>query len=255
MRISRRTTTPLTFCYSHKKASFQFNSESLFFCPSIIIIALILFLLSCTGTPKQKSVLISKKSLSSLITDKLDRFEASGDFAVSFSSERYRGEIVVTLNERYNFVCDLYSPFGQIIATFISDKDSAKINMGENEYRIGVYDNLSIIPFLTDYPFIFSDFVRIITGRVIKRDCFYPDADTVWQEGRRDVYEWISDSVNISAMVSSDGKRIKNVSCTALKGPFWKLEYSSFKNGISRKISFESGEKNYFSLVFDKMRL
>ena len=219
------------------------------------MIALLMILLSCTGTPKQKSVLFSKESLSSLLADKLDRFEASGDIAVSFRGERYRGKIVVTLKDGYNFVCDFYSPFAQIIASLISDKDSAKIIIGENEYRIGVNDNLTLIPFLTHYPFIFSDFIRIITGRVYKRDCFYLDADSIRQEGRREVYEWISDSLNISAMVSGNGKRIKSVSYTALKDSLWKLEYSSFKDGVSRKISFQSEEKNYFSLVFNKIRL
>ena len=248
-------TITLRYSSSLTKVSLQLNSGPFLSYLTTVLIALLLLLLSCTGTQKKKSVLPYEQSLSSLFVDKLDRFEGTGNVEVSFKGERYRGKVLVLINNRDNFVCDFYDPFAHLVASLTSDKDSAKITIGENEYRIAINDNVSFIPYLTQYPFIFSDFIRIITGRVYKREYFSLDADSINEERRRKVYKWISDSLTLSVVASSSGKKIKRVVYTALKDFKWTLEYSSFENGISRKINFESGEKNYFSLEFDTIRL
>jgi hypothetical protein len=220
-----------------------------------VLPALLLLFYSCAGTQKKRTLLDSSQGTSSLLRDKMDTFEARGDIAASFNGERHRGELFVSLKDGTVCTCVLYTPFAQILASFTSDNDSARIVLGKCEYRIGIHEDVSRVPFLTQYPFIFSDFIRILTGRVFKNDLVSRDADTVWEKGARKNYEWTSDSLAMAMTVSKVGRRIKSISYIALKGSQWKLVYASFKNGISRKINFESGEKSYFSLVFDSIRL
>jgi hypothetical protein len=197
----------------------------------------------------------TEKRITSLLVDRLDKFEAEGDIAISYRGARHRGKMFVTIKDGGTFIGDFYSPFGQLLASFISKKDSATISIGELEYRVGINDNLSFVPFLMQYPFIFNDFIRILTGRIYKSECFSREADSIRRQGRKKIYEWVSDSVKVSVMVSGNGKKIKNISCVPLGESNWTLEYSSFSDGISRKIDFESGEKNYFLLVFESVRL
>lgn len=221
----------------------------------IIFTAAAVIFLSCANTQKI-TAFHSEQSVSSLLIDTLDKFEATGDVAFSIEGERYRGKMTVSLLERTNFVCYFYTPFAQLIASITSDEDSATVIVEERKYRIGINDNLSSIPYFTVYPFSFNDFIRIITGRIFKRDCFNLDADNVAKKGRRIVYEWITDSLHISVMVSNNGRKIKNIiyAATNSKDGPWELEFSSFKNGISKEIRFESKKKNYFSLVLNKVR-
>lgn len=222
---------------------------------ALLTLVIPMLFLSCAGMQRQKFLLNNEMDLSLLLVDKLDKFEASGDVSILFERERHQAEIYAAIKEEGNFICEIYGPFAQVIASFISDQDSARITLGDHEYRIGINDNLSFIPFLKKYPFIFTDFIRILSGRVYKSNCFSDNADTLWREGRRHVYQWISDSVRVSAAVSRKGKKIKNVTFSTLGVPYWKLEYSSFNKGISRKINFLSGEKNYFSIVFESIWL
>lgn len=255
MKINNRSPITLKYSACITEVSYRLKPETLLPCLKVLLIALPLLLFSCAGTQSRKSLFTTEKSISSMLVDRLDRFEATGDIAISYRGERHRGKMFVSIKDGDNFICDFYTPFAQIIASFISGKDSAEIIIGEHEYRIGINDHLSFVPFLSQYPFIFNDFIRILSGRVYKSECFSLEVDTIRIEGRRKTYEWISDSVKISVTVSGNGKKIKSVSCSTLGEPRWKLEYSSFKGGISRKIDFKSGEKNYFSLVFERIRL
>lgn len=249
--------SPIAFenCTSAEVVYGRLRPGTFLSCLKFLLTALFLLFFSCAGTQKQKTLFTAEKNISSLIVDRMDSFKATGDIAVSYRGERHRGKMFVAVKNEHMFICEFYTPFAQILASFVSDKDSARISIGELEYRIGINENVSFIPFLTQYPFIFSDLIRILTGRVYKSGCFSDEADTLRRERRRKVYEWISDSVKISVAVSGNGKKIKSISCSKAGEPNWKLNYSSFIDGISRKIDFESGENNYFSLVFESIEL
>ena len=255
MKINNRSSITLRYCTRIIKVSDRLKPVPFLPCLRVLLFVLPILFFSCAGTQKQKSLFNTEKSISSMLVDRLDRFEATGDIAISYRGERHRGKMFVAIKDGGNFVCDFYSPFAQIIASFVSDKDSAQVSIGEHEYQIGINDNLSFVPFLSQYPFIFNDFIRILTGRIYKSDCFSSKVDSIWREGRRKVLQWVCDSVQVSVMVSGNGRKIKRISCSTPGESTWKLEYSSFKDGISRKVDFESGEKNYFSLVLESMRL
>ena len=255
MKINNRSPITFVYCTCTIKLPHRLKPVTILSCLKVLSLVLPILIISCAHTQKQKSLFSVEKNISSLLVDRLDRFEATGDIAISYRGERHRGKMFVAIRDRSKFVCDFYSPFGHILASFISEKDSAWISIGELEYRVGINDNLSFVPYLMQYPFIFNDFIRILTGRIYKSDCFSSKVNSTWREGRRKVLQWVCDSVQVSVTVSGNGKKIKRISCSELEDSIWKLEYSSFKDGISRKVDFKSGEKNYFSLVFENIRL
>ena len=182
MKINNISPIIFRYCTCTNKVSDRLKPVAFLSCLKVLILVLPVLFFSCAGTQKQKSLFASGKNMSHLLVDRTDKFEAAGDIAVSSRGGRYRGKMSVTIKEGDIFSCDLYSPFGQIVASFTSDKDSARIGIGELEYRVGINDNLSFVPFLMQYPFIFSDLIRILTGRIYKSNCFSTEADSVWRE-------------------------------------------------------------------------
>ncbi len=218
----------------------------------MVYINAIFFFLFCTPINIQRSKYYSEKSILHSLIDTIYTFKASGDFMFTLRGEKYRGKIVVDFDEGYVFKCYLYAPFANSIASFISDSDSAKIIFSEESYRIGIREKVTSIPFLQNYPFTFKDIIRILTGRTYKSDSFLSDPIINKTDAKRRIYQWISDSLNILILASSRKEKIKNITYTNKEVP-WKLVLSSFKNGISKEIHFESGEKNYFSVMFNKL--
>ncbi len=219
----------------------------------LVLLTVVIYMVSCAHTQK-KILPEEQKQLYSFFVDSLETVKAYGNIAFSLHGERYRGTITVSLQNWTDFTCEVYTPFAQTIASISSDMDSAEIIIEDREYRIGVFDEVSTIPFFTIYPFIFNDLIRILTGRIIKRDYIISDPSKVVVKGRRTEYIWQSDSLTVSMNSSRGGKKIKRINYNATGGLPWKLEFSSFKNGISKEIYFESEEKNYFSLVFNTIK-
>ena len=223
-------------------------SNPLFLLTFVVLIHL--QLISCAG---KRSVAGSIQNMPMLTEDTIAIVKAAGEVSGSYKGERFRGRIAIVYDPGKSFNCDIYSSFAHSIASIVSDNDSAEISIGEQEYGIGVNDSISFLPFFTTFPFIFNDFARIISGRMINKECLsgYLDALEAHQEEK--VFRYQCDSASVSCAVSKRGRKIKSIECKALRGVRWTITYSSFKNGLSRQIQYAGDEKNSFSLKFDTM--
>ncbi len=226
---------------------------SVSFLKLLVTAMVIVLLFSCAGTQKQKAILFTEKENALQFVDSLQGFQAVGEAALTIRGERYRGKISVLLKDGSDFSCEVYGPFAQTIASITSDKDSARFNFEERIYDLSIHDRISTIPFFTIYPFIFSDFVRILTGRIVSQELFSNEPSKVKELRRKTVYTWSSDSLKMEVETAKNGKTVLNIRYSAIKGPSWTLTCSSYKNGICKEIYFKSDEKNYFSLEFDKI--
>ncbi len=240
----------LTFSYDKSLLLKIYRLYLFFVTPLFCVIPL---LVCCAATQSRKVILESAQNAILNLPDSLERFNAVGDVAFSLHGERFRGKIDVSIHDWSRFTCEIYGPFAQSIASITSKGDSACIQVEEKEYAAGIKDDVATIPFFTIYPFIIEDVIRILTGRIIKRNLFEQDpVETRILRGRKE-YVWSSDSIHIFASLPNNRKKKMRITYSGVKDSHWKLEFSSFKNRISKEIYFESDEKNYFLLEFKKL--
>jgi hypothetical protein len=219
----------------------------------MLISVFLALIVSCAATQKQNSLININREIESLAKNKFVGFKATGDIVYSIGGGRHRGRITQSIDQHMNFKCYFYTPFAQMLASVESDEDSAIIVIGEQEHRISRYDKIYIIPYFTIFPFSFSEFVRIITGRTIRNKTFAKAPSFNEKERNQTVLTWQTDSMNISLTYSKRKKRINSIVYTSLTDNPWKLTLSIFKGGICREIFFKSHNGDYFSLAFNKV--
>jgi len=223
------------------------SSASLYAAVAVLFAAL---LVCCAG---RRTSTVSRQQAPVLQQDTISLFKAVGDVDGSYKGEKFRGKIAVVYDAETGFSCDIYSAFAHTIASISSDDDSADISIGSEEYRIGVNDSISFLPFFNTFPFIFNDLVRIITGRVIEKECVLRRLDAAGASLEENIFTFLCDSVDISCTVSQKRGKIKMIEYKAMSGIPWTLTYTSFKYGISRKVYFNRGVKDNFSLKYEEI--
>lgn len=213
---------------------------------------LFLFMYNISARSKISDRLINVNELIvASVVDSIQTFKGYGNLDLSFEGEHLRGRITVLLNKNGHFTVNIYSLFGHEIASIASGADSAFIIVGGRQQKISIHDSLSIIPFFSKYPFIFSDFVRILTGRLVDIGCFQLKSVSYEQKRRKFFVEWECDSFKIIIHISGRKGKIRSVTYSDKVTDNWKLHYKSIKAGICKEIYFESYGKNYFSIEFE----
>ena len=225
-----------------------------FFVSSFLISCLTVTLVSCTAT-RRLIVQDNYHTISRIFVDSVEAMKGFGDIAFSFHGERYRGKLAVSVKEYNHFTGEFYTPFAQTIAAISSDGDSALITIDDRDYKISTAETVSTVPFFTQYPFIFNDLIRILTGRIIRYDIFDSQPSKQKRKRRHVEYIWQADSITVVVGSSRSTKKVRKILYYTNKGISWRIEYSSVRDGLCKEIYFESEGKNYFSLVFDEMEI
>lgn len=177
----------------------------------------------------------------------LRRTMASSDLTLSVDSDRYHLKADMAWGADSTFLCDVFGPFGSLVATIESGPENGEIIAGRRSYRfkrdqiIGEIDGLSTIPFT------FGDLIRILQGRYAARLTPPTPPDTI-QEGRnRAVLQWETDSAAVTVTLKGARCRPEEVAAVATDST-WHVRLSEFDGGVAHHIRFGESKGNYFVL-------
>jgi hypothetical protein len=221
---------------------------------TVVCIVATNIVLSCAGTRNPAYRSDEAINTAYLFNDSLAMFHAAGDVFFSLQGERHKTQAVVELKKNTDFSCSIYGPFMQPVAVLSSNTDSARIYVEEQEFRYSINDTVQNIPFFKGFPIIFSDMVRILTGRVIKKDVFLCDPSRQEDKGREKIMYWESDSLTVQMVLVHGGKKVKLLRYEVGGTRPWTCEYSLFEDGLFKEMQFRVDEKNYFSLKYDHIK-
>lgn len=186
----------------------------------------------------------------------LVRFNGFGDITIKAGKERFHGKFDVSLRDTNQFCCDIYSPLAQTLATITASAESVTVEFQNQTYAFHLFDTVSQIPFLANYSFNFSDLIRILTGRLLKQELFYSDADTIKKYRGKTEYQWKSEQYRLEMVVDNrKGGKIKQICYSTTLKPSWHIFWRSFRNGLFKELYFMGGENNYFLISFEKMSI
>lgn len=198
----------------------------------------------------------------SLMADSVGTIIGSGSMLVSFDGEMQRLSVDVICSSSTHFRGFLYGPFGNLVAALRAGSDSAALETQQSEYRIGRKDPIAFLPYFTRYPFTFDELARILCGKLFLLDVLGSEADSVFagtDERRGDetrlVQVWDLDTVTVRVITAPDTGFVDLVQYQSFAPEVWTLTMRRFRGGIAREITFEQDELNYFTLVYDRVRL
>lgn len=223
----------------------------------LIFIVTLVFVTNCTNRqllqyPPDQTPL---QFLKSYFIDTVTTLKTFGDITFAYEGEIYQGKIGVVVHDTSEFTCRVYSPFGQTIASFMVDGDSARITVMDEQYMLDKNDSIHRIPFLRNFRFSVNDFVHIFTGRIYYTDFLYQHPDHIDESDKHQhvQYTWNLDSLDVSLLLQGRSEKDISVIYHEPLSVHWTLKMSSFKDGLSKEIYFKASKKNYFYIRFDKI--
>ncbi len=177
---------------------------------------------------------------------------ATSDLTLSVESDRYHLKADMAWNADSTFLCDVFGPFGSLVATIESGPESGEIVAGRRRYRFEREQTIGEIDGLSTIPFTFGDLIRILQGRYAADLTPPTPPDTVQAGGRRAVLRWETNSAVVSVTLKGARCRVEEVAAVALDST-WHVQLSDFDDGRAHDIRFGESKGNYFVLRHRKV--
>ncbi len=217
------------------------------------LLLLVTLLLVCAPSFKHKSMLSHHDSLYPLFNNDPQVLKASGDVSICIDREKHQGKITTQYRNK-QVKSRIYTPFGQLIASFDLTGDSAEITVGTQTYTASKFDTIQSIQFFSIFSLRYVELARILTGRPFYWHVLSSNRGTVQQDMRNlSPMTWQSDSVEIAVVYNFRRKKVESISYASLNQDRWQLQFSKVKNNCAKEMYFETGEGNYFSIKYRKV--
>lgn len=224
---------------------------------ALVIIPSMVFLFSCTKPPPPGGAGNSgdvDSLFSTLYTVQNPvHMQCQGDMLFSLDGERFNCAIDMDWKRSGAFKADLFTAFGQTIASILADSMAGKIKTPTLNMSFDLDQTMDSLPLTSARELTFREFSRYLTGRMPQYRFLSGKPDSVLRDHDRISLIWNRDSVIVKAFIKGDPARIDRVVYQRPNGG--ELSFGAFKQGIAREIAFKEDDKNYFSVRYKNITL
>ncbi len=221
-------------------------------------LACLVFALCATIPP------ITRESLPALFaslatSDSVCAVKGFGELGITAGGRRLTATIELQWRGDSDFTLNLYSPFGGLIASAAGDSTGEwTVSEGTSSFKKLPRDSVELGHGMIDYPFSYSDFLHILSGRLPDCGIMRKDADSLFLNGKKAFLHWYGTSMygrtmTVTAIINRKHSSVTDVIYHVTKEPAWDLTFSSFTRGVAKEIRFKDAHKNYFHLSYEKM--
>ncbi len=221
------------------------------------LVLLILFFTFCTQPPS-----INNNQIQDLTSPLLNRIEpqkvrGSGTVIVNVNGKKYGGNVDIEFINNNSFHADIYSTFGNVVASIYGDTVHGTITYDNESYRFAIHTKMDTLPFAWGKEFTFAEFSELLTGNL---NLIEPDLnatpDTLVNERTTTMAVWNSgERFNITALINRNRMILEEITLKdRLKSDEWEFEFRKLKDGIAHSMLFKQDEKNYFYVEYDNLK-
>lgn len=216
-----------------------------------------MFFAFCTQPPS-----ITNNQINDLTSPLLNRMEpekvrGSGAVIVNVNGKKYGGNVDVVFVNNESFHADIYSNFGNVVASIYGDTVNGTITYNNESFSFATDAKMDTLPFSWGKEFTFDEFSELLTGNL---NLIEPDLkttpDTLVNERTTSIAVWNSgERFHITARINRNRMTLEEITLrNRLKSDEWEFEFRKLKNGIAYSMLFKQDEKNYFYLVYDNLK-
>jgi len=184
-------------------------------------------------------------------------FKGAGNVRIAINEERATGGFTLNKENPDLIHADIYSPFGTITGTIQVDGNGGEMRYNDKTTAFSLDQTMDSLPFRWGKHVTFREFGHYITCRIPHKPIFREPPDTIIGKRHKNIAYWKTDSFTVAVTVGSRERNVANIifmfTDPANGTDRWQLRFSEFKQDLPYSISMMDNEKNYFSIIYDKI--
>jgi len=180
--------------------------------------------------------------------------KAGGTISLKLQGQRYKCPISFYASDAQTVSCDIYSPWGGIIAAIETTGSGGIISLDNQRFIVEADQNMRTIPYFTDFYFTFEELIRILEGSFYRS--LYTQNNKINEiQGTRKyhIVRWHSEYGDIQAKIKRGTHQMSEIKLKPDTHNPYTIIFHDFDTHSAKKIIFEENENNYFSLEWDKI--
>jgi hypothetical protein len=183
-------------------------------------------------------------------------FIASGEATICINGEIHSCAVDVKHDSTGGFAANFYGPLGILIASVSADttKGSVTTEKGTQSFRRD--QTMDTLPFAWGRNLSFNDLIAVFSGTA-------PDAlaaiidglpDSTLDKKKTINIIWNTDILRAGITIRKKTNRVETVFFEHMKNAAWFLKLAGFRQGCAHKIELREDDRNYFSIIYEKVR-
>jgi hypothetical protein len=200
-----------------------------------------------------------KPPLLSSVNNRFERgpFRGSGSLFLVAGGEKQSGNFDVRYNADRSFIATFYSPLGTIIGSITAGDDSGVVTLPDTTFRQPLDKPLGSVLLPWGDNLTLGTVVAAMRG--IPADTFPAEYTVEKAETARNCREFVfqNKTIEYAVIFSGNLKKLKRIVIAIGKVEpsrnAYSVTYENFLNGMARLITIKTGDRNYFSLHYEKV--